>query len=309
MIVTRDKDLQSEFFINKLGKLSLNARIKEIQRQRSLIPHRQSFRANSPDLQFLTLMEKVLLDDSDHKLSGRTKETTVSVFSGEMVFDLAEHFPLLTSKKVFIRGLFEELMWMLRGQTDVKILQDKNVNIWNGNMLPDGTIGRGYGYQWRNLVIDQIEKLRYDLKHNPDSRRHIVSAWNVEELEKMALPPCHAFFQFYISNDGRLSCKLYQRSADMFLGVPFNIAFYAILTHLLALDAGLEVGRLHWSGGDCHVYDNHLIQAITQLSRRPIDPPQLKIINKRKSLYDYEFSDILVEGYNPHDTIKGEMAV
>lgn len=302
------KELHNKSLILKLSKLNLTSQFREIQSERHLLTFRDSFRLNSPDLQYLNLLEDVLLN-SEHRKRGRTEETSFSIFSGKMTFDLQESFPLLTSKKVFIRGLFEELMWMLRGQTDVKILQDKNIHIWDGNQFPDGTIGKGYGYQWRNLLIDQIETIRKSLKEDPEARRHIVSAWNVEQLEQMALPPCHAFFQFYISNDGRLSCQLYQRSADMFLGVPFNIAFYSILTYLLAIDLGLEVGKLFWIGGDCHVYDNHLIQCITQLGRKPIDPPQLRIIRKHKSIYDYEFQDLKLENYYPHETIKGAMAV
>lgn len=303
-----EKDLHNRFFINKLKKLNLSSQIKEIQSRKKLITYKDSFRNNSHDLQFLNLLEDVLLN-GDHKTEGRTKETSISLFSGEMNFDLSKSFPLLTSKKVFLRVLFEELMWMLRGQNDVRILQAKNVHIWDGNQYPDGTIGKGYGYQWRQLLIDQIEKIRYDLKHNPDSRRHIVSAWNVEQLEEMALPPCHAFFQFYVSKQKKLSCKLYQRSADMFLGVPFNIAFYALLTHMLAIDVGLEVGELHWTGGDCHVYDNHLIQTVSQLGRTPIDSPTLEFVRTHKSIYDYEFEDIKIKNYHPHGILRGEMAV
>lgn len=299
---------KSDNFISKIAHLSLEEKILEIRKEKKLIGHEEYFRFNSPDIQFLKIVEDILLN-GDHKISGRTEETTLSTFGQRMRFNLNNYFPLLTSKKVFVRGVFEELMWMLRGQVDVKILQDKKVFIWDGNMLEDGTIGKGYGYQWRNGVIDQIEELRRSLKDNPDSRRHIVSAWNFNELSEMALPPCHAFFQFYISGDKKLSCQLYQRSADMFLGVPFNIVFYSILTHLLAAELGLGVGEFIWVGGDCHIYDNHIIQSLEQLSRTPLDPPTFSIINKHKSLYDYEFKDIQINGYHSHETIKGSMAV
>lgn len=295
-------------FISKISNLTLEEQILEIRKEKNLIGYEEYFRYNSPDLQFLKIMEDILLN-GDHKKSGRTEETTLSTFGQRMRFNLNSYFPLLTSKKVFVRGVFEELMWMLRGQVDVKILQDKKVFIWDGNMLKDGTIGKGYGYQWRNGVIDQIEELRSSLKNNPDSRRHIVSAWNFNELAEMALPPCHAFFQFYISGDKKLSCQLYQRSADMFLGVPFNIVFYSMLTHLLAAELNLEVGEFIWVGGDCHIYDNHITQCLEQLSRTPLDPPTFSIINKNNSIYDYEFKDIQINGYESHETIKGSMAV
>lgn len=300
--------IKAQCFINKIKSLQLEEKIKEIKKERSLISYENYFRINSPDLQFLRIMEDILLN-GDHKKSGRTEETTISTFGQRMRFNLNEYFPLLTSKKVFIRGVFEELMWMLRGQVDVKILQDKKVFIWDGNMLEDGTIGKGYGYQWRNGMIDQIEELRNSLKNNPDSRRHIVSAWNFNELSEMALPPCHALFQFYISGDNKLSCQLYQRSADMFLGVPFNIVFYSMLTHLLAAELGIGVGEFIWVGGDCHIYDNHIEQALEQLSRTPLDSPSFSIVNPKKSIYDYEFKDIQINGYYSHETIKGSMAV
>lgn len=309
MIITQDRDLFSKALIQKLGKLDLDSQIREVQAQKSLIVHRRSFRMNSPDLQYLDLIENVLLN-GEHKTKGRTKETTIALLGKqEMVFDLRESFPLFTSKRVFFRGAFEELMWMIRGQTDVKILQNKGIHIWDGNQLEDGTIGKGYGFQLRHLSVDQIEKLRYTVKYDPDSKRHIVSSWNVDQLDQMALPPCHTLFQFFVSNTGYLSCKLYQRSADLFLGVPFNVAFYSTLTHLLAQDVGLKAGDFIWTGGDCHVYDNHIIQCVTQLGRKPIDPPQFKLINTHDSLYDYEFSDIQIIDYHPHSSIKGEMAV
>lgn len=300
---------KSRDFINLISQLPLEEKIKKIrERNGGFIAYSEHFRKNSPDLQLLNILEDILIN-GDHKKSGRTEETTISTFGQKMRFDLSESFPLFTSKKVFIRGVFEELMWMLRGQVDVKILQDKKVFIWDGNMLEDGTIGKGYGYQWRNGVIDQVEELRKSLKNNPDSRRHIVSAWNHNELSEMALPPCHALYQFYVSNDGKLSCQLYQRSADMFLGVPFNVAFYSMLTHLLATELNLGVGEFIWVGGDCHIYDNHIEQCLEQMSRTPIDPPTFSIVKRKESIYDYEFSDIQLNNYVSHEKIQGKMAI
>ena len=253
-----------------------------------------------------------VLDNGTAK-GDRTGTGTRSVFGRQIRYDLSESFPLLTTKKVFFKGVVGELLWFLRGDSNVGWLQDNGIRIWNEWADDNGELGPVYGVQWRSWPtpdgahIDQIAEALETLKHNPDSRRNLVSAWNVAELDKMALMPCHLMFQLYVA-DGRLSMQVYQRSADMFLGVPFNIASYALLTHMFAQQAGLEVGELIWTGGDCHIYNNHVDQVREQLSRDARAYPQLKL-RKAASLFDYTFDDIEVEGYNPHPTIKAEVSV
>jgi thymidylate synthase len=244
----------------------------------------------------------------------RTGTGTKSVFGHQMRFDLNEGFPLVTTKKVHLKSIILELLWFLRGDGNAKWLQERGVTIWNEWAKPDGDLGPVYGVQWRSWPtpdgghIDQIAQVVELLKTNPDSRRIIVSAWNVAELPKMALMPCHAFFQFYVAN-GKLSCQLYQRSADIFLGVPFNIASYALLTHMLAQQCDLGVGDFIWTGGDCHIYSNHHEQVALQLSREPRAYPTLTIKRRPASIFDYEYEDFAVEGYDPHPAIKAPVAV
>ena len=251
----------------------------------------------------------------------RTGTGTTSVFGHQMRFDLNEGFPLVTTKKVFLRAIIVELLWFLRGDSNVKWLQERGCTIWDEWAREDGDLGPVYGVQWRSWPtpdgghIDQIEQLVQQLKSNPDSRRLIVSAWNVGELSKMALMPCHAFFQFYVApatapgEKGRLSCQLYQRSADIFLGVPFNIASYALLTHMLAQQCDLDVGDFIWTGGDCHIYDNHREQVDLQLSRAPLPYPTLHLKRRPASIFDYEFEDFEVLDYQHHPAIKAPVAV
>jgi thymidylate synthase len=244
----------------------------------------------------------------------RTGTGTRSVFGYQMRFDLTEGFPLVTTKKVYMKAIVLELLWFLRGDSNVRWLQERGVTIWDEWAGPDGELGPVYGVQWRSWPtpdgghINQIAEVVRQLRTDPDSRRIIVSAWNVADLSKMALMPCHAFFQFYVA-DGRLSCQLYQRSADIFLGVPFNIASYAILTHMLAQQCGLEVGDFIWTGGDCHIYSNHHEQVETQLSREPRPYPKLVLRRKPNSIFDYEYEDFAVENYNHHPAIKAPIAV
>jgi thymidylate synthase len=244
----------------------------------------------------------------------RTGTGTRSVFGHQMRFDLHEGFPLVTTKKVFLKAVIVELLWFLRGDSNVKWLQERGCTIWDEWAREDGDLGPVYGVQWRNWPtpdgrhIDQIAEVIQQLKTNPDSRRIIVSAWNVADLPKMALMPCHAFFQFYVA-DGRLSCQLYQRSADIFLGVPFNIASYALLTHMLAQQCDLDVGEFIWTGGDCHIYDNHVEQVQTQLQRTPLPYPVLKIGRRPASLFEYEVADFEVQDYQHHPAIKAPVAV
>jgi thymidylate synthase len=246
--------------------------------------------------------------------SDRTGTGTTSVFGHQMRFDLNEGFPLVTTKKVHLKSIILELLWFLRGDGNAKWLQDRGVTIWNEWARPDGDLGPVYGVQWRSWPtpdgghIDQIAEVVRRLKTNPDSRRIIVSAWNVAELSKMALMPCHAFFQFYVAQ-GRLSCQLYQRSADIFLGVPFNIASYALLTHMLAQQCDLQVGDFIWTGGDCHLYSNHAEQVTLQLSRAPLPYPTLSIKRRPASIFDYELDDFEVLGYEHHAAIKAPVAV
>ena len=262
-----------------------------------------------------TPYEDLLRDVLEHgtEKGDRTGTGTRSVFGRQIRYDLSESFPLLTTKKVYFKGVVGELLWFLRGESNVRWLQENDIRIWNEWADEDGELGPVYGVQWRSWPtpdgghVDQIAEALRNLQANPDSRRNLVSAWNVSELDKMALMPCHLLFQLYVA-DGKLSMQVYQRSADMFLGVPFNIASYALLTHMFAQQAGLEVGELIWTGGDCHIYNNHLDQVREQLSREPRPYPQLRL-RKAASLFDYDFDDIAVEGYDPHPTITAEVSV
>lgn len=244
----------------------------------------------------------------------RTGTGTLSVFGYQMRFDLQQGFPLLTTKKVHLKSIIHELIWFLQGSTNIAYLKENGVSIWDEWADADGNLGPIYGYQWRSWPIpggghiDQIAQVLDQIRNTPDSRRMIVSSWNVADVPNMALPPCHAFFQFYVA-DGKLSCQLYQRSADIFLGVPFNIASYAILTHMMAQQAGLEVGEFIWTGGDCHLYSNHLEQVDLQLSRTPKAPPRLRIRRKPDSLFDYRYEDFELEGYDPDPAIRAPVAV
>ena len=257
------------------------------------------------------LLRRIL--DTGTAKSDRTGTGTTSVFGHQMRFDLAAGFPLITTKKVHLKSIIYELLWFLRGDSNVTWLQEHGVSIWDEWAAPDGELGPVYGVQWRSWPtpsgehIDQISQVIETLKTDPDSRRMIVSAWNVGEIPQMALPPCHAFFQFYVA-DGKLSCQLYQRSADMFLGVPFNIASYALLTHMVAAQTGLDVGEFVWTGGDCHIYDNHRDQVAEQLSREAYPYPTLKLA-RRDSNFDYTFDDVEIVEYQHHPAIKAPVAV
>lgn len=261
---------------------------------------------------YLDLMQKIL--DEGTVKSDRTGTGTVSLFGHQMRFNLAEGFPLVTTKKCHLRSIIHELLWFLNGNTNTAYLKENGVSIWDEWADENGDLGPVYGAQWRSWsaadgsVIDQIQKAVDDIKHNPDSRRIIVSAWNVGELDKMALAPCHAFFQFYVA-DGKLSCQLYQRSCDVFLGLPFNIASYALLTHMMAQQCNLEVGDFVWTGGDVHLYSNHMEQTSLQLSREPRPLPTLVIKRKPDSIFDYKFEDFEIEGYDPHPGIKAPVAI
>ena len=255
-----------------------------------------------------------LVRDHGARKTDRTGTGTLSVFGHQMRFDLREGFPLVTTKKVHLKSVVHELLWFLRGDTNTAYLREHGVTIWDEWADPQGELGPVYGKQWRSWPapdggsIDQIAEAVRLLRTQPDSRRIIVSAWNVGELAKMALMPCHAFFQFYVA-EGRLSCQLYQRSADIFLGVPFNIASYALLTHMLAQQCDLEVGDFVWTGGDCHLYLNHLEQVETQLARAPRPLPQLVIRRRPPSIFDYAFEDFEFQGYDPHPAIRAPVAV
>ena len=245
--------------------------------------------------------------------SDRTGTGTLSTFGRQIRYDLSQGFPLLTTKRVHVRSIVGELLWFLRGDTNVRWLQERGITIWNEWADADGELGPVYGYQWRSWPapdgrhVDQIAKVIESIKTNPDSRRHIVSAWNPALIDEMALPPCHALFQFYVA-DGKLSCQLYQRSADLFLGVPFNIASYALLTHMIAAQTGLAVGDFVWTGGDCHIYSNHMDQVELQLSRAPYPYPTLRLAQK-ESLLDYDIDDIEIVDYQHHPGIKAPIAV
>jgi len=244
----------------------------------------------------------------------RTGTGTRSVFGHQMRFNLQEGFPLLTTKKVHLKSIIHELIWFLQGSTNIAYLKENGVSIWDEWADAEGNLGPIYGYQWRNWPtpsgahIDQIAQVLEQIRSTPDSRRMIVSAWNVADIPQMKLPPCHALFQFYVA-DGKLSCQLYQRSADIFLGVPFNIASYAILTHMMAQQAGLEVGDFVWTGGDCHLYANHMDQVELQLSRETRALPCLELKRRPDSLFDYRFDDFEITGYDPHPAIKAPVAV
>ncbi|WP_149204763.1 thymidylate synthase [Actinotalea subterranea] len=243
----------------------------------------------------------------------RTGTGTRSVFGHQMRFDLGAGFPLVTTKRVHLRSIVHELLWFLRGDSNVAWLRERGVTIWDEWAGPDGELGPVYGVQWRSWPtpdgghVDQIAQLVENIRTDPDSRRLVVSAWNVAEIPRMALAPCHAFFQFYVA-DGRLSCQLYQRSADLFLGVPFNIASYALLTHMVAQQTDLEVGDFVWTGGDCHIYDNHVDQVREQLTREPYPYPRLEL-RRAPSIFEYAFEDVEVVGYQHHPAIKAPVAV
>ncbi len=262
--------------------------------------------------QYLQLMRHVL--DHGAVKTDRTGTGTRSVFGHQMRFDLAQGFPLLTTKKVHLKSIIVELLWFLRGETNTRWLKEHGVSIWDEWAKPDGELGPVYGKQWRSWPapdgrhIDQIAQILEQIRKTPDSRRIIVSAWNVGELDKMALMPCHALFQFYVA-DGKLSCQLYQRSADIFLGVPFNIASYALLTMMVAQVTGLEPGDFVWTGGDCHLYSNHLEQTQLQLSRETRALPQMKINPDVKDLFAFKPEDFTLVGYDPHPHIKAPVAV
>lgn len=262
--------------------------------------------------QYLELMQHVR--DHGVRKEDRTGTGTLSTFGHQMRFDLADGFPLVTTKKLHINSIIHELLWFLQGETNIDYLKKNGVSIWDEWADDNGELGPVYGYQWRfwpaagGRHIDQIKKVMEQLRKNPDSRRIIVSAWNVADLDKMALPPCHAFFQLWVAN-GRLSCQLYQRSADIFLGLPFNIASYSILTHMFAQQAGLLPGDFIWTGGDCHLYLNHMEQVELQLSREPHPLPTLQIKRKPSSIFEYKFDDFEISAYESHPHIKAAVSV
>ena len=262
--------------------------------------------------QYLDLMRHVR--DNGARKEDRTGTGTLSVFGHQMRFDLSAGFPLVTTKKLHMRSIIHELLWFLRGDSNIQYLHDNGVSIWDEWADENGDLGPVYGVQWRSWptpdggTIDQVSEVMRQLREDPDSRRIIVNAWNVSELDNMALPPCHMMFQLHVS-DGKLSCQLYQRSCDIFLGVPFNIASYALLTHMFAQQADLAVGDFIWTGGDCHLYLNHLEQADEQLTREPMPLPRLAIKRRPASIFDYEFDDFEILNYQPHAHIKAAVAV
>jgi thymidylate synthase len=261
---------------------------------------------------YLEMMDHVL--NNGVRKEDRTGTGTLSIFGYQMRFDLSQGFPLVTTKKLHLRSIIVELLWFLRGDTNIQYLHDHGVTIWDEWADADGNLGPVYGYQWRSWPnpdgshTDQISKIVRQIQVNPDSRRHVVVAYNPSNVDEMALPPCHALFQFYVAN-GRLSCQLYQRSADIFLGVPFNIASYALLTHMIAQQCQLGVGEFIWTGGDVHLYLNHLEQARLQLGRRPYPPPTLNIRRKPESIFDYRYDDFEILNYQHHPPIKAPIAV
>lgn len=261
---------------------------------------------------YLDLLNHIMTHGTEK--SDRTGTGTRSIFGHQMRFDLQKGFPLVTTKKVHTRSIIVELLWFLRGDTNIQFLHDHNVSIWDEWADKNGDLGPVYGKQWRSWAtpngesIDQLARVIQDIRENPDSRRHIISAWNVADIDKMALPPCHAFFQFYVAN-GKLSCQSYQRSADMFLGVPFNIASYALLTHIIAAQCDLNVGEFIWTGGDCHIYNNHVDQVQEQLKRDPLPLPTLHIKRKPASVAEYNLDDFEIVNYQSHPGIKAPIAV
>lgn len=261
--------------------------------------------------QYLDFLQHILTNGVEK--DDRTGTGTLSVFGYQMRFDLNQGFPLVTTKKVHLKSVIYELLWFLKGDTNIAFLKDNNVSIWDEWADENGDLGPVYGKQWRawqaaDHTIDQISQLMHQLRTNPDSRRLIISSWNVGELSKMALPPCHLLFQFYVANN-KLSCQLTQRSADAFLGVPFNIASYSLLTHMIAQQCGFEVGDFIWSGGDCHIYLNHLEQVKTQLSRQPLPLPKLIIKSHPASIFDYQYDHFEFVNYQHHEAIRAPVAV
>lgn len=263
-------------------------------------------------IQYLSLLDHVLKNGIEK--SDRTGTGTLSVFGYQMRFNLAEGFPVMTTKKLHLRSIIHELLWFIKGSTNTRYLTENKVTIWDEWAAPNGDLGPVYGYQWRSWPdyqgghIDQLAEVIHSIKHNPDSRRHIVNAWNVGQLKDMALPPCHMFFQFYVA-DGKLSCHMYQRSADIFLGVPFNIASYALFTMMMAQVCDLKPGDFIHSFGDAHIYLNHLDQVKLQLSREPYPLPQMRINPERKNIDDFVFEDFELMNYQSHPHIKGEISV
>ena len=262
--------------------------------------------------QYLGLLRQIL--DKGVEKSDRTGTGTISTFGYQMRFDLASGFPLVTTKKVHLRSIIHELLWFLKGSGNIAYLKENKVTIWDEWSDGDGNLGNVYPVQWRAWptrnggAIDQISEVIEQIKSNPDSRRHIVTAWNPADLDTMALPPCHALFQFYVAR-GELSCQLYQRSADVFLGLPFNIASYALLTHMVAQQCDLDVGDFIWTGGDCHLYSNHLEQAKLQLTRVPYPSPELSIKRRPETIFDYHYEDFEVVNYQSHSRIAAPVAV
>ena len=262
--------------------------------------------------QYLEMMR--LVRDTGTRKDDRTGTGTLSVFGHQMRFDLSAGFPLVTTKKLHLRSIIHELLWFLSGDSNIRYLKENGVSIWDDWADENGELGPVYGVQWRHWPtpdgrhIDQISQIMQQLRDTPDSRRIILSAWNVAEIDNMALPPCHCLFQFYVA-DGKLSCQLYQRSCDIFLGVPFNIASYALLTHMMAQQADLDVGDFIWTGGDCHLYVNHLEQADEQLGRELLPLPTLSIRRRPASLFDYRFEDFAIQNYESHPHIKAPVAV
>jgi len=262
--------------------------------------------------QYLSMMRHIR--DNGARKEDRTGTGTLSVFGHQMRFNLSDGFPLVTTKKLHLKSIIHELLWFLSGDSNIRYLQENGVSIWNEWADENGELGSVYGVQWRNWKnevgesIDQIQDVVTRLKDDPDSRRIIVSAWNVGEIPGMALPPCHCLFQFYVA-DGKLSCQLYQRSADVFLGVPFNIASYALLTHMMAQQADLKVGDFIWTGGDCHLYSNHMEQMEEQLAREPLTLPRLAIKRRPDSIFDYKFEDFEILNYESHPHIKAAVAI
>lgn len=262
--------------------------------------------------QYLTYLQHVLTNGVAK--TDRTGVGTLSVFGYQMRFNLQDGFPLVTTKKCHVKSIIYELLWFLRGDTNINYLNQHGVTIWDEWADANGDLGPVYGKQWRSWpcangeTVDQINQVINAIKTNPDSRRHIVSAWNVGELSDMALPPCHLLFQFYVAQ-GRLSCMLIQRSVDSFLGLPFNIASYSLLTHIIAAQCGLEVGDFVWTGGDCHIYQNHIEQVKLQLTRKPYPSPQLRILRCPDSIAEYDYQDFVIEQYQAHPPIKGKVAV